>query len=165
MTPRSKCCSSLGRLRYAVLLKVGPDLCLFDIKEALKAAAPCYKIMDMPRNHAERIVTGARALSPFLGNRMLAEKFNKVPIVLRELRPQDLKLELDQITRQEAVTAAKFLAGVVGKAHARQLSTTAKRAWIAELKRHQAKSIGAATWLWASVVDLVADHEIAYLEH
>ena len=43
-----KGCSSLGRLRYAVLLDIdggaveGDDLCLIDIKEAVKAAAPRY---------------------------------------------------------------------------------------------------------------------------
>jgi uncharacterized protein (DUF2252 family) len=160
-----KGCSSLGRLRYAALLRVGRDLCLFDIKEAVKAAAPGYKAADIPRNHAERLVAGARALSPYLGGRMLPEKFHKIPVVLRELRPQDLKLELDQITRQEAVTAAKFLAGVVGRAHARQMSTISKRKWVTELKQHQGKTIDAPTWLWTSVVELVADHEIAYLEH
>jgi uncharacterized protein (DUF2252 family) len=40
-----KGCSSLGRLRYAVLLAVGkkggrPEYCLMDVKEATKAAAP-----------------------------------------------------------------------------------------------------------------------------
>jgi uncharacterized protein (DUF2252 family) len=40
-----KGCSSLGRLRYAVLLQVkgggnGTELCLIDIKEAVHAAAP-----------------------------------------------------------------------------------------------------------------------------
>jgi len=35
-----KGCSSLGRLRYAVLLRVGgDDYCLIDIKEAVYAAA------------------------------------------------------------------------------------------------------------------------------
>jgi uncharacterized protein (DUF2252 family) len=44
-----KGCSSLGRLRYAVLLEVEdkkgkrPDYCFMDIKEAAKAAAPSAK--------------------------------------------------------------------------------------------------------------------------
>ena len=162
-----KGCSSLGRLRYAVLLGVGKDLCLIDIKEAVRAAAPdskSYKTSGR-QNHAERVVTGARALSPFLGKRMLAEKFDGRPVVLRELRPQDLKLELDQITREEAVAAAKFLAGVVGRAHARQMNASTRAEWAAKLKRQRGKSLDAPSWLWTSVVELVAAHEVAYLEH
>jgi uncharacterized protein (DUF2252 family) len=162
-----KGCSSLGRLRYAVLVGVDKDLCLIDIKEAVRAAAPdskSYKTSGK-QNHAERVVTGARALSPFLGERMLAEKFDGRPVVLRELRPQDLKLELDQITREEAVGAAKFLAGVVGRAHARQMSAATRREWAAKLKRQRSKSLDAPSWLWTSVVELVASHEVAYLEH
>jgi uncharacterized protein (DUF2252 family) len=43
-----KGCSSLGRLRYAVLLNIGQnsskkmEVCLMDIKEAATAAAPHY---------------------------------------------------------------------------------------------------------------------------
>jgi hypothetical protein len=33
--------------------------------------------------------------------------------------PQDLKLEIDQLTRDEAVSAARYLVAVIGKAHAR----------------------------------------------
>jgi uncharacterized protein (DUF2252 family) len=67
-----KGCSSLGRLRYAVLLDVdggvtdGDDLCLIDIKEGVTAAAPRYANTGMPRDNAERVVEGARHLSPSL---------------------------------------------------------------------------------------------------
>ena len=150
-----------------MLVEVDKDLCLIDIKEAVRAAAPDSKSYRTSgkENHAERVVTGARALSPFLGERMLAEKFDGRPVVLRELRPQDLKLELDQITRDEAVAAAKFLAGVVGRAHARQMDAGTRRKWAARLKRQRGKSLDAPGWLWTSVVELVAAHEIAYLEH
>src|SRR3984885_5435510 len=49
-----KGCSSLGRLRYAVLLGVGKNFCLIDIKEAVRAAAPGDK-SDARRNYAERV--------------------------------------------------------------------------------------------------------------
>jgi uncharacterized protein (DUF2252 family) len=164
-----KGCSSLGRLRYAVLLGVGKvkhtDFCLMDVKEALQAAAPRAAKADMPQNNAERVVEGARKLSPFLGERMLAASFLGKPVVLRELLPQDLKLEMDQLTRDEAVQAARFLAGVVGKAHARQMNAATRKSWHRELQRHRPKSLDAPNWLWASVVDLVASHELAYLEH
>src|SRR6202045_1213911 len=119
-----KGCSSLGRLRYAVLLGVGPkkdrEFCLVDIKEAVRAAAPAAPAgakennAGMPQDFAKRVVTGACNLSPYLGERMLAAKFLSRPVVLRELMPQDLKLEIDRLTREEAVAAASYLAGIVG---------------------------------------------------
>ena len=164
-----KGCSSLGRLRYAVLLGVGKkkerQFCLVDIKEAVKAAAPAAKNAEMPRDFAKRVVTGACALSPFLGERMLAAKFLSRPVVLRELMPQDLKLEMDQLTREEAVASARYLAGVVGKAHARQMDAATRRRWVTELGRNRSKNLDAPGWLWSSVVELIANHETAYLEH
>ena len=70
-----KGCSSLGRSRYAVLLHVDgneEDYCLVDLKEAVKAAAPHAKYAKMPYDQAERVVEGARHLSPY--DRMLAAK-------------------------------------------------------------------------------------------
>jgi uncharacterized protein (DUF2252 family) len=159
-----KGCSSLGRLRYAVLLGVGKSFCLINIKEAVEAAAP-GKTNQGPRDYAERLVMGARALSPYLGDRMVAAKFAGRSVVIRELRPQDLKFEFDQITQEEAVESAKFLAGVVGRAHARQMDAKAKKAWLGKLGSHRGKALDALTWLWTSVVELAAAHEAAYLEH
>jgi uncharacterized protein (DUF2252 family) len=164
-----KGCSSLGRLRYAVLLGVGPkkdkEYCLVDIKQAVQAAAPAAKHADMPKDFAQRVVTGACNLSPYLGERMLAAKFLGRPVVLRELMPQDLKLEMDRLTREEAVAAASFLAGIVGKAHARQMDASTRKSWVAELNRNRSKGLDAPGWMWRSVVELVASHETAYLEH
>ena len=164
-----KGCSSLGRLRYAVLLGVGPkkdqEFCLVDIKEAVRAAAPAAKNADMPRDFAKRVVAGASKLSPFLGERMLAAKFLSKPVVLRELMPQDLKLEMDRLTREEAVAAASFLAAVVGKAHARQMEAATRKHWAAQLTRNHSKDLNAPNWMWSSIVELIASHETAYLEH
>ena len=70
-----KGCSSLGRLRYAVLLAIGlkknRKYCLIDLKEATVAAAPGIRRGRGP-NNAQRVVTGACNLSPNLGERMLA---------------------------------------------------------------------------------------------
>jgi uncharacterized protein (DUF2252 family) len=159
-----KGCSSLGRLRYAVLLGIGKTYCLIDIKEAMETAAPGKKSRG-PQDYAERLVTGARALSPYLGDRMVAAKFGGRSVVIRELRPQDLKFEFDQITQEEAVEAAKFLAGVVGKAHARQMDTATRKQWLNRLNSHKGKALDAPGWLWTSIVELVAAHEAAYLEH
>lgn len=164
-----KGCSSLGRLRYAALLRVGKkkdhQFCLVDIKEAVKAAAPMAKNAAMPKDFAERVVAGATALSPFLGERMLAGKFLSRPVVIRELMPQDLKLEMERLTREEAVASARYLASVVGKAHARQMDAAARNSWVAELGRNRSKSLDAPSWMWRSVVELIANHETAYLEH
>ncbi len=164
-----KGCSSLGRLRFAVLLGVGPkkdkEYCLVDIKEAAPAAAPAAKNAGMPRDFAKRVVTGACNLSPFLGERMLAAQLLSRPVVLRELMPQDLKLEMDRLTREEAIAAASFLAGVVGKAHARQMDASTRKNWIAVLDRNRSRNLDAPSWLWRSVVELIATHETAYLEH
>ncbi|QNB15310.1 DUF2252 domain-containing protein [Paraburkholderia tropica] len=166
-----KGCSSLGRLRYAVLLDVdggvieGDDLCLMDIKEGVKAAAPRYEDASMPRDNAERVVEGARHLSPFLGERMRAARMLDRAVVIRELLPQDLKLEIDELDKDDARAVAFYLAAVVGKAHARQMDPPSRRAWLAELRRNRSKTINAPLWLWNSVVQLASSHEAGYLEH
>jgi uncharacterized protein (DUF2252 family) len=164
-----KGCSSLGRLRLAVLLSVANSredgLCLMDVKEAARAAAPQSRKVSMPRNSAARVVEGARRLSPFLGQRMLAAQLGDRPIFVRELLPQDLKLEIARLTRAEAMRAAMFLAGVVGRAHARQMDVAARQRWRRELSRNRSKTMDAPSWLWSSVVALIAAHETGYLEH
>ena len=50
-----KGCSSLGLLRYAVLLSVGgKDYCLFDIKQAVRAITPRYQHVSMRLDNAGR---------------------------------------------------------------------------------------------------------------
>jgi uncharacterized protein (DUF2252 family) len=166
-----KGCSSLGRLRFAVLLGVGKTqtkeggVCLVDIKEAVQAAAPHYPDATMPRDQAQRVVEGARHLSPALGDRMLAATFLDRAIFMRELLPEDLKLEVDKISREEAMKAARYLAMVVGKAHARQMDVVTRAKWRDELSRNRSANLDAPGWLWSSIVELVASHEGAYLEH
>jgi uncharacterized protein (DUF2252 family) len=111
------------------------------------------------------VVAGARAVAPNLGERMLPARLSGVSVFLRELKPQDLKLELEQFTRGEAVLASRYLAFVVGKAHARQLDEGARRSWRRELDARGPGDLEAPSWLWRAVVDLAARHEAAYLEH
>jgi uncharacterized protein (DUF2252 family) len=166
-----KGCSSLGRVRFAVLLNVtngksrDDEFCLMDIKEAGSPAAPRAARTDMPKDNAVRVVMGARQLSPALGERMMPARLLKHSVFLRELMPQDLKLEIDQLTREEAVSAARYLAGVVGKAHAHQMDAATRREFRASLMRQHSKRLDAPSWLWSSVVELAAAHEAAYLEH
>jgi uncharacterized protein (DUF2252 family) len=79
-------------------------------------------------------------------------------VFVRELLPQDLKLEIEYLTRDEAMEMAEFLARVVGRGHARQMDAAEREQWLAELRRGQAGSLDAPSWLWNSVVDLVAAH-------
>ena len=163
-----KGCSSLGKLRYCVLLGVGDkqsELCLMDLKEAVKAAAPVDDSADMPDDQAQRVVEGARHLSPHLGERMRAIQLFGRSIFIRELLPQDLKIELETLTCKQAMNFARFLANVVGKAHARQMDTDTRSKWSKELSTARTGDLNAPSWLWSSVVDLLAIHEKAYLEH
>lgn len=167
-----KGCSSLGRLRFAVLLGMGKprktgenQYCLVDVKEATRAVAPRATHARMPRNDANRVVAGARNLSPALGNRMMASTLAGRPVVLRELMPQDLKLEIDQLSRDEAVEAARYLSAVVGKAHARQMDPATRRDFARSLRARRSSRMDAPSWLWSSVVELASIHEAAYLEH
>ena len=75
------------------------------------------------------------------------------------------KIEVEQLTRDEAMKAANFLAAVVGKAHSRQMDSVTRIKWQKDLRRSRSTSLDAPTWLWRSIVDLLADHERAYLEH
>ncbi|MDB5653545.1 MAG: hypothetical protein JWQ94_1158 [Tardiphaga sp.] len=164
-----KGCSSLGLKRYAVLLGIGSgkrtDLALMDVKEAVAAAAPRYAGQKMPKDQAERVVTGAMHLSPHLGKRMVAGMIADKAVFIRELLPQDLKIEIERLTVPDAMKAASFLAGVVGKAHARQMDEATRTTWASELERHRSKTLDAPSWLWSSVVALIGRHETAYLEH
>jgi len=167
-----KGCSSLGRLRFSVLVGIGKKrkrkkdgFCLVDIKEATPPAAPRSRTASLPADNAKRVVEGARLLSPFLGQRMIPGHFLNHNVVLRELLPQDLKLEMDQLTRDEAILAARYLAFVVGNAHASQMDGQSRKQWRKTLLRDFAKNLDAPSWLWSSVVDLIAHHETAYLEH
>jgi uncharacterized protein (DUF2252 family) len=76
----------------------------------------------MPRDNAERVVEGARAFSK------LGRADDGRPAVM----PQDLKMEIDQLSREQATAIAGYLAGVVGRAHARQMDGAIRRSWKAE---------------------------------
>ncbi|MDI2595356.1 DUF2252 family protein [Pseudomonas sp. 681] len=164
-----KGCSSLGLLRYAVLLGVGDkadqEYCLIDIKEAAGAAAPRSARARMPRDNGKRVLEGALQLSPALGERMIATRMLDHGFFIRELLPQDMKLELDELSEIDAVHAAGYLARVVGIAHARQMDRASRKKWIADLQVSRSKQLDAPSWLWTSVVQLVGKHEEGYLNH
>jgi len=166
-----KGCSSLGLWRCAALIEVvGQDqekggYSLLDIKQAVATVAPISDASQLPEHHGERVVMGAKALSPSLGARMLSGTVLGRAVFVRELMPQDLKLELAMLDDTEARATARALARILGLAHARQLDDGQRRNWQRELESAATRSLDAPTWLWSSVVDLIGIHERAYLEH
>jgi uncharacterized protein (DUF2252 family) len=87
------------------------------------------------------------------------------PVVVRELMPEDLKLDIEQFTRKEAISAARYISSVVGKAHGRQMTLEDRRAWLKELSNSHPADLAAPTWLWNTVLALLVLHEEAYLKH
>jgi uncharacterized protein (DUF2252 family) len=45
------------------------------------------------------------------------------------------------------------------------LEPTVRERWRAELVCNHSKDLDAPRWLWSSIVELVINHEAAYLEH
>jgi uncharacterized protein (DUF2252 family) len=167
-----KGCSSLGLWRVAALVefretgkKKKPELALLDLKQAVEASAPWAAGLDPGLAPGMRVLSGAQRLAPALGSRMLAGKLLDRSVFIRELLPQDLKVELDQIAPGEARQLAYYLGKVVGRAHRRQMDDPATRSWLDELAAHRTKNMEAPSWLWQGLVQLVGLHEHAYLEH
>lgn len=169
-----KGCSSLGLFRAAALIEVlepqkkgesKRSRALIDVKEAIETWAPKSQRANLPTHQGERVLTGAKKLAPALGNRMGAATVLKKPVFFRELMPQDLKVELDELTNDEGKQVATYLGLVVGRAHARQLDAGARREWLKTLASQRSKKLDAPSWLWTSVVELVGLHESAYLRH
>ena len=164
-----KGCSSLGRLRFAGLVRITGEkghgkLALVDVKEAVPDLAPRAAGAEVPSDPALRVVTGARALSPALGERMIAGRIGATPVVARELLPQDLKIVAEQFTREEGVRVAWSLAAVVGQAHGRQLSPEDRGTWRGQVEG-EGWDASAPHWLWASVTALMGLHLSGYLAH
>jgi uncharacterized protein (DUF2252 family) len=162
-----KGCSSLGRLRIAVVVAVNGgerprDLCFLDIKEAINTLAPTQ---DDHVDNGARVVAAANALSPSLGARIAAGRLFDRDVFVREMMPQDFKFGVDRLSAAEAGELATYLGWIIGQAHARQLNASDKPAWVRELARNRGGALDAPSWLWRAVVASMAVHEAAYLEH
>jgi uncharacterized protein (DUF2252 family) len=165
-----KGCSSLGLMRFAALVslksaKDRSDYALVDLKEAIAPIAPAARGVTMPSDPADRVVAAALALSPHLGARMMSVRLLDRSMFMRELSPQDLKLEVEQFSEAQAAKAARYLAFVVGRAHARQMDDRTRQEWLDALAVGRSSSIEVPSWLWDSVVALAGNHESGYLEH
>ena len=84
-------------------------------------------------------------------------------VFIREITPQDMKLEVECLGADEIQAMARYLGGVVGHAHGRQMEGQDWRSWRAELGRKEKPD--APSWLWSSVVELLSIHDQAYLDH
>jgi uncharacterized protein (DUF2252 family) len=165
-----KGCSSLGLLRYAAIVALKTrkghwNYALVDLKEATTPIAPAAPGADMPSDYAERVAAAARHLSPYLGSRMMPVRMLDRSLFIRELTPQDLKLEVDQFSHGEAVRAARHLAFVVGTAHARQMDAATRAEWLTMLEADRRGTLDTPSWLWESIVSLSGSHEAGYLDH
>ncbi len=162
-----KGCSSLGHLRCAVLVRAGrhEPVSLLDIKEAVPACAPSTPGAAMPHDPAERVVMGAKALSPNLGDRIVGAHILDKAVFVREIAPQDMKLDVGHLAEHEICAIAYYLGGVVGHAHGRQMDDHIWRSWSTEVAGQRTKKPDAPSWLWLSVIDLLSIHDKAYLEH
>jgi uncharacterized protein (DUF2252 family) len=163
-----KGCSSLGLLRYAVLMDVRGAPALVDVKEAVTSAAPRAALAAegerMPEDQGERIVAGARHLAPALGERMASARMGERTVFVRTLAPQDLKLDLTRLKGKHALRSAHYLGGIVAHAHARQMDADGRGLWLEQIHRDRTENVDAPSWLWSPVVSLLGDHEQAYLD-
>ncbi len=169
-----KGCSSLGLWRAAVLVQIKDaskkhkrrrrSLALIDIKQAIDPIAPWSIEPTAKLPNGERVHRGALALAPALGKRMLSARILDRSVFIRELLPQDLKVELDHISTEQGRAVAFYLGMVLGDAHGRQLDAAGRRTW-REAMAARRTNIDAPNWLWKAVVQLVGLHEEAYLEH
>jgi uncharacterized protein (DUF2252 family) len=58
---------------------------------------------------------------------MQAVEIKGRPMFVRELLPQDLKIEMNVLDRKEAARVAGYLAAIVGEAHGRQMKPDERR--------------------------------------
>jgi uncharacterized protein (DUF2252 family) len=131
-----KGCSSLGRFRFAVLLEVGK-----------RHREGRFCLIDIK----EAIKSAA---PPAPNAKMPKDQAARVVEGACRLSPFP----------GDRMIAARFLAAVVGKAHARQMEPAMRGKW-SEMNKHKSKDLAAPSWLWSSVVELIAAHETAYLDH
>jgi uncharacterized protein (DUF2252 family) len=73
--------------------------------------------------------------------------------VVRELLPQDFKVELDHKVELDRMTRSQAI------------EPATRRAWRDELGRKHPGDLDAPSWLWQSVADQLVDHERTYLDH
>ncbi len=158
--------ASLGGFRAALLVEVedaprADRLRVLDVKEAQPTSTP--RRAGTPKDEAERALTGARALSPAYGGRKLAVLACGHRCLLRELMPQERKVECAALEAAELADVARGLAHVVGRAHGRQLAAKEARSWCEDVSEKRVAGT-APRWFSRALAPLVGIHESAYLK-
>ena len=86
-------------------------------------------------------------------------------MVLRELTPHDLKIEVDRLSAGEAMALAGYLSDILGRAHGQQMDKPARVCWAAALATARTATLHHPSWLWSAIVELLSIHEAGYLDH
>jgi uncharacterized protein (DUF2252 family) len=124
---------SLGTLRVAILArgKGGAEGgWLFDMKEErLPAAAPVCTTNDA--DGAERVVAGMRACLEWPPRMLGTTTLDGTRMLVRRLAPQEDKLDLTRIAKEELQGVAAFLGALLGRAHRRGATGAGTAPWSA----------------------------------
>jgi uncharacterized protein (DUF2252 family) len=147
---------SLGVLRAGILTrgKGGRNgAWLFDAKEERESAAPWFGAAPTAQG-GERIVAAASACLDHAPRLLGAARQGKLSFVIRPLSPQEDKLELARVEREEMEGLLVYLGMLTGAAHRRGAQTRPKM-WTQSQCRH----------LWTAAIELAGLHEAAYLAY
>jgi hypothetical protein len=68
-------------------------------------------------------------------------------VVLRELMPKELKLDIDRLSREEAVNSTRYLAEIVGNAPAQQMDAATRKEFSARFRVPKSAPLDAPSWL------------------
>ena len=166
-----KGCSSLGRLRYAVL--VGRPRTRN--ARSAKSASSTSRKRRRPRRRARRM-RRCRATTPSAWSKARASRAQSGRADAGGAADGSLRggARTDAAGPEAGNRAAddgrsgQRRALSRGRGGARACAAddgSDRRAWHKAFAQSRSKTLDAPSWLWTSVVDLVATHEAAYLEH
>lgn len=148
---------SLGALRVAVLTrgKDEPDGgWLFDMKEqGAPAAASLCKVPD--EDGSARVLAGMRACLESPPRMLGVTKLGATSLLVRRLAPQEDKLDLTRIAKDELEDVARLLGALLGRAHRRGATSAGSTPW----------SAGELDALIDRAVTIAGVHEAAYLAY
>ena len=148
---------SLGTLRVAILARgkgVVEGGWLFDMKEeGAPAALPVCKSSEV--DGASRVVSGMRACLESPPRMLGTTTMNGVSMLVRRLAPQEDKLDLTRIAKDELEGVAGYLGALLGRAHRRGATSAGTVPW----------SAGEQDAMIDRAVTVAGVHEAAYLAY
>lgn len=148
---------SLGTLRIAVLARGKGDSdggWLFDMKEEGAPAAVPLCTVDQP-DDALRVIAGMRACLDSPPRMLGTTKLGAISVLVRRLAPQEDKLDLTRIAKDELLGVARTLGALLGRAHRRGATSAGTTPW-------SANELDA---LIERAVTVAGVHEAAYLAY